>query len=152
MIVLQSPIFNSLAPRRSRAPHTREPRVEDFGECRCYKHVGPTGLAIRWFKRFPSRFLKAIQDYLSLPKPIQGFLEKKLFIYYGRQDQSPRFKNTPKPLQSKRDQTYLKLIIVNQTFLAPPPPPPVLSNIKRANHWPVYIYQLGSVQKSARFQ
>ena len=31
-----------------------------------------------------SRFPKAIQGYSSLPKPIQGFWEKRLFIFFGR--------------------------------------------------------------------
>ncbi|HXB58213.1 MAG TPA: hypothetical protein VNU95_01535, partial [Candidatus Acidoferrales bacterium] len=38
----------------------------------------------------------------------------------------------PKPLQSRCDQGYLRLIKHNQAFLGPPPPSPFLSNMEIA--------------------
>jgi hypothetical protein len=61
-------------------------------------------------------------------------------------------KNFAKTLQSKCISSYLKLILVNQTFLASLPPLPILSNLKPANHCPVWIYQFGSLQKCVSFQ
>jgi hypothetical protein len=48
-------------------------------------------------QQFPSRFPKANQGYSRLPKPIQGFLEKKdcLFFYSPAQKRS-RFPNLSK--------------------------------------------------------
>src|ERR1700677_523827 len=74
----------------------------------------------------------------------EGELNSKLRIHHSKFSQNP--------LQSKFDQTHLKLITVNQTFLGPLPPPPVLSNLKLTNHCPVWIYRFGFYQKSVSFE